>query len=577
MRYLFASALLFLVARPPVLAEMKTWDGRHDTGRIEVTFVYFVPSDRTPLPDWRERVDYYRRRIELFHEREFQGQSQLTTIVHLEPLISASSTAALRRGDADAIFFRTLGETDRQLGFGRAERTAFPILLVLSDINWRPLDDFYRLHPQDGVLVFEGNRNRRGEHFPGAASGGARATYLAERGVGWGLVSADGWRVPYRGSDCVVYHEGCGHTVGLPHPMPGNGSVMSRAQYLGWISESWLDKDQKMRLGWTPQEPAPNQEMELFTHFRAIPEPAVPKPGQPVRLVLDWPQNVQVQSLRVRLQTSLQDAWIEIPQHWEGAAPAFAPLGSFDRATPISYRIDVSLENGATTELWGYFQVRVDPRVNPQPLALSADLMPCGSADSQADVIAQLPSNELDLLSLADTETCWQVGEWSREAGKLESPRQFGARIELPYSPPEEYRLTAIVEPLDKPNGLLFGQRSGSQRFVALLNFGRDERGESALEHIDGRNVGNDSTFSGNVFQQSRLSQVIMTVRKDRVVVSVDGNVIVNWTGDRTRLSLSGYWKTPNDKALFLGAYDCRYRFHRLTLAPITGEGKLIE
>jgi hypothetical protein len=29
-------------------AEVKTWDGRHDISKIEVTVAYFVPKDRHP-------------------------------------------------------------------------------------------------------------------------------------------------------------------------------------------------------------------------------------------------------------------------------------------------------------------------------------------------------------------------------------------------------------------------------------------------------------------------------------------------------------------------------------------------
>ena len=250
-------ALLLTVAGlfpRPLLAEIKTWDGKHSIEKIAVTVVYFVPRDREPLPDWKERVSYFCRRIERFHEREFQGQSTMKTAMRPEPFQSARTTDQLRGGDANFIFFQTLREVDEALHFGRDERTAFPILLVLSEINWRPLDDFFRVKPTgDGGWKFEGNYSN-GRHFPGAEAGGARATYLANRGVGWGLVSADGWRVPYRGTDCVVYHEGCGHTVGLPHPEPGNNSVMSLGQYHGWISESWLDEAQKKKLGWKPPE-----------------------------------------------------------------------------------------------------------------------------------------------------------------------------------------------------------------------------------------------------------------------------------------------------------------------------------
>ncbi len=104
-----------------------------------------------------------------------------------------------------------------------------PILLVLSEINWRELDDFRRTRLVDGVATFDGSIDADGRHFPGAESGGSRARYLPEEGVGLGLVSGDGWRVPYSGSDCAVYHEGVGHSVGLFHPKPEDHSVMGRA------------------------------------------------------------------------------------------------------------------------------------------------------------------------------------------------------------------------------------------------------------------------------------------------------------------------------------------------------------
>jgi len=345
---------------------LKTWDGRHSIDQIEVTVVYFVPQDRAALPDWKDRVEYFRKRIEQFHAREFGGQSTLTARMTDQPFVSEFTTAELRDGDGDFIFFRTLREVDNRLEFGRGERAGYPILLVLSDINWRPLEDFYRLKSRDdGGVEFEG-QIIDGRHFPGAASGGARATYLADRGVGWGLVSADGWRVPYSGTDCVVYHEGVGHPIGLPHPQPGNSSVMSLGQYRGWISESSLDNDQKQKLGWQkPEQPARRD--DLYSVFRAIPEPKVPQPGQAVRLKCDWPEGARLKSMRVRVQTSLRGPWIELPGSASGDVPGDVVLSTFDRATPVSYRLDVELEDGQTAELWGYFQVREDAGQTPLP------------------------------------------------------------------------------------------------------------------------------------------------------------------------------------------------------------------
>ena len=252
---------------------------------------------------------------------------------------------------------------------GQGERTAFPILLVLSEINWRPLEDFYRVKPTgDGGWTFEGTYTN-GRHFPGAAAGGARAAYLAERGIGWGLVSADGWRVPYCGTDCVVYHEGCGHTVGLPHPEPADDSVMSHAQYHGWINESWLDEAQKKRLGWKPPKQPVDRQADLFSRFTAQPRPRVPMPTEPVSLKLTWPAGARVKSCRVRLQTELLGPWREVPAQAEPGErnPERISLGSFARETPVSYRLDVVLDDGREVELWGYFQVRAKPDVAPTP------------------------------------------------------------------------------------------------------------------------------------------------------------------------------------------------------------------
>lgn len=566
-----------LSALPGVLAEaadsagLKTWDGRHDISKIEVTIAYFVPKDRAPLHDWHDRVSYFAKRIEQFHAREFDGQSTLTANVLKEPFTSARTTAQLRAGDANFIFFQTLREVDQELQFGREKKDVFPILLVLSEINWRPLDDFFRVSPQDGKLQFEG-QIIKGRHFPGAKSGGSRATYLADRGVGWGLVSADGWRVPYSGADCVIYHEGVGHPIGLPHPKPQNSTVMSLAQYRGWLSESSVDKSQKQRLGWKQPKESFDRSADLYSTFTAIPEPLNPKPDQPVNLQLNWPKDVQkISSLRCRIQTAIDAPWTETfaVKSDSGNAPAVTPLGSFDRPTPVSYRVDAKLVDGEKIELWGYFQVRNSPSEALFPRSITSELKSSTNDSPQ-------PAESIDLLSMIDVDQDAVAGQWQKVDGVLESPKCYGARIEIPFEPPSEYELTVIATPLDEPNGLILGQLAQGNRFLALVNHNvQQDKAASALENVDGRNVRSNSTsLMADLLQKDRPSQVIVTVRKDSVVVRCDGRTIINWQGKPEQLSLGDYWKTPNENALFLGAYDCRYRFSRVSIAPISGEGK---
>jgi Tol biopolymer transport system component len=340
-----------------------TADGRYEITAIDLTVVYLVPKDRRPLADWRERVDYFMRRIAAFHRRESGGKSALRIHVQPKPLVTAQTSGQIRGNDANQTFDNSLGAA-RSASRWPGKSDGFPILLVLSDINWRELDDFQRMAVVDGVPKFEGSVDAEGRHFPGAESGGSRASYLPEEGIGLGLVSGDGWRVPYSGSDSAVYHEAIGHPIGLQHTEPIDDSVMGVAQYRYWLNQTWVDRSQKLALGWLipDQEGAVKQadvksKRDLFTALTALQSPTVPKPNQPVKLRFNWPAGAKLRELKVRIQTELSGPWLALPAGSWDQTPAAVDLGSFDRPTPVSYRIDATLEDGQSVELWGYFKV----------------------------------------------------------------------------------------------------------------------------------------------------------------------------------------------------------------------------
>jgi hypothetical protein len=267
--------------------------------------------------------------------------------------------------------------------------------------------------------------------------------------------------------------------------------------------------------------------------------------------------------------------WLEMAAPADAAlAPEQVSLGKFDRPTPVSYRVEAALENGDEVELWGYFQVRENPDVPCLPPEATA------TSDAPRSLERPLlpsprPAEAIDLLALVDVKQDHVAGEWTLEGGRLTSPKQYGARIELPYVPPAEYELTIIAEPLDEPNGLILGNICGGQRFLALTSYDLGDEPASALENVAGKNVGaNATTVRRAVFQKNRPSCLVCTVRKDSVTVTCDGHPLLEWKGDPQELSLGDYWKTPHENVLFLGAYDCRYRFSRATLVPLSGSGK---
>ena len=339
-----------------------TFDGKHGITTINLTVAYLVPKDRQALSDWRERVDYYMDRIGRFHERESGGVSKLKIQVHPEPLVSGKFAQELRGDEPNATFFNSVNEAAGLLKWNQEKSEGFPILLVLSEINWRELDDFTRLKIVDGQPTFDGNIGQDGRHFPGAEAGGARAIYDSEKGLGVGLVSADGWRVPYSGSDCVVYHEGVGHAIGLPHPEPADDSVMCFGQYHYWINQTWVTPAQKLALGWPAHQGAVPLDFagsqDLFTAFTALQSPIVPQPGEAVSLKLTWPKEARLGSIQVRIQTDLKGPWLSLSSKPGVEPPAELAIGTFDRPTPVSYCVNAVLEDGQRVELRGYFQVK---------------------------------------------------------------------------------------------------------------------------------------------------------------------------------------------------------------------------
>ena len=69
----------------------------------------------------------------------------------------------------------------------------------------------------------------------------------------------------------------------------------------------------------------------------------------------------------------------------------------------------------------------------------------------------------------------------------------------------------------------------------------------------------------------------MVAVSSSGVTIPVDGRMIVNWTGGASeRLWLSDYWATAQKTSLFPGAYDCRYRFHRIPLETVSGSGTVL-
>lgn len=193
--------------------------------------------------------------------------------------------------------------------------------------------------------------------------------------------------------------------------------------------------------------------------------------------------------------------------------------------------------------------------------------------DKRLDAAAMLPPVRLpvDLLKLIDLERDVVQGRWQFIDGKLVSPAVFMARVEIPYAPPEEYDLTVVVECEGKQDSLNFGLVAGDARVLAVIDGWNPPR--TILSRIEDQ-AETEAVHLGQAIVPGKPNTVVCSVRKNRLTVKVNDQLLIDWQADYKRVSLENVWSTPNAKALVLGCYLSIYRFSKISLTPVTGDGK---
>jgi len=193
--------------------------------------------------------------------------------------------------------------------------------------------------------------------------------------------------------------------------------------------------------------------------------------------------------------------------------------------------------------------------------------------DKRLDAAGMLPPvrPSVDLLRLIDLQLDTVHGLWEFKEGKLISPRVQMARLQIPYTPPPEYDLHVVLELDENQGSVNIGLVAGGSRILAVIDGWSPER--SVLGSIDDLADG-EALYNGRVLVAGRPNTIICSVRKNRLSVKVNGKLILDWTADYTRCRLEPYWATPDPRALVLAEFNSQFRFTKLSLVPVTGDGQ---
>ena len=169
------------------------------------------------------------------------------------------------------------------------------------------------------------------------------------------------------------------------------------------------------------------------------------------------------------------------------------------------------------------------------------------------------PTASIDLLSMIDIRRHTTRGQWQRLRSALVSvPGQYDV-IQLPYRPPDEYKMEITAERIKEGDDLQIGVVRGQTQCVIVLDGWGGE--VSGISWVDGHRANeNETTYRGRVFTNRIPTHLVVTVREQQIEVTANGRSIINWRGNENRLSLQDDLGT--ERVLF--SWPC-------TMEPVIG------
>jgi hypothetical protein len=172
-------------------------------------------------------------------------------------------------------------------------------------------------------------------------------------------------------------------------------------------------------------------------------------------------------------------------------------------------------------------------------------------------------STTIDLLPKVILKGEETIGNWKFTGGQLTAGASGAERPRTPldFVPPEEYDLTLTLEAKDQVSQLAVGLVGGGNQVA--YHFDAFGGTQSCLALIGGAN---GEVVPGRVFQPGKPKTVKFMVRKEALIVQVEGKDFWSWKADWKRVSLHpSVAIRPKDK-LFLVICDGTWKISAMTL-----------
>jgi WD40 repeat protein len=181
-----------------------------------------------------------------------------------------------------------------------------------------------------------------------------------------------------------------------------------------------------------------------------------------------------------------------------------------------------------------------------------------------------------NLLSMVGLPAGIVWGTWSVQDNKLLSDRENFARVEVPYTPPEEYDVRLVFSRISGSGAVALilpasGGRSLSVELGGWLNTSngfQSYRGVRRPDHFG-------ATTSPRALENRRVYTLDVQVRKESVSATLDGRPFLPGSGqvELVDLTLDACWALRTSGGIGLGSNASPAEFHRLDLLAVSGKG----
>jgi len=233
-----------------------------------------------------------------------------------------------------------------------------------------------------------------------------------------------------------------------------------------------------------------------------------------------------------------------------------------------------------------------------------------GLAKTRAERRLREAGAVVDLLAIFQPKKAAYVGSWQYDGRVLVSPPEAFARVQFPYTPPEAYEVSIVVERVNNPRLLglrpqsvfAIGLPHAAGQLLALIDVPASEPSAPPPSPKPppgrGRGRGEDvlRDFARDLFQirasglaspsddgltlisrnehpraldSNRENTIVATVRPSGVSISVNGASVISYSGDLKKLSVPRQWAMPDPKRIFIGSHSGIFRVLKIEVRPL--------